>query len=59
MLAAKRKLRWINICFTAECLVLLLWRTKKIKKAYLSNLYEELYVKDICRAQQIGTGKIF
>ena len=32
MLAAKRKLRWINICFTAECLVSLLWRMKKIKK---------------------------
>ena len=32
MLAAKRKLRWINICFTAECLALLLWRMKKIRK---------------------------
>ena len=28
----ERKLRWINICFTAECLVSLLWRMKKIKK---------------------------
>ena len=49
----EKKLRWINICFTAECLVFLLWRTKKIKNPTSLILYEELYVKDIVERNKL------